>query len=190
MDDGPVSGVAPVAESNATGAVAEEYAEIRRVLELPFVPDLFKTTAHAPQVLAGTWALERNIFVQSELPMPLAAMILYAISVAKNCKYSSSAHYLTCRSLGVDESAMQSLQGDFSGLTPERTRAIVGFARTAALEPHSLRRADYDAVRRHGVGDRELVEIVGLAALGNYMDTLAEGLKVEVDEIVSQALAS
>jgi hypothetical protein len=38
------------------------------------------------------------------------------------------------------------------------------------------------------VGDRELVEIVGLAALGNYMDTLA--LKVEVDEIVSQALAS
>jgi hypothetical protein len=40
------------------------------------------------------------------------------------------------------------------------------------------------------VGDRELVEIVALAALGNYMDTLADGLKVEVDEIVSQALAS
>jgi len=190
MDERPVSGVAPVAESRATGAVAEEYAEIRRVLELPFVPDLFKTTAHAPEVLAGTWALERNIFVQSELPLPLAAMILYAISAEKNCEYSTSAHYLTCRSLGIEDSALQSLQGDLSGVTPERTRAIVGFARKAALEPQSLRRSDYDTVRRHGVGDRELVEIVGLAALGNFMDTLADGLKVEVDEIVSQALAS
>lgn len=190
MDEQPVSGVAPVAESTATGAVAEEYADIRRVLELPFVPDLFKTAAHAPQVLAGTWALERNLFVQSGLPMPLAAMILYAISIAKNCEYSSSAHYLTCRSLGIEESTMQSLQGDLSALAPEQTRAIVGFARKAALAPQTLRKPDYDAIRRHGVGDRELVEVVGLAALGNFMDTLADGLKVEVDEIVSQALAS
>ena len=190
MDERPVSGVAPVAESGATGAIADEYADIRRVLELPFVPDLFKTAAHAPQVLSGTWALERDVFVQSDLPMPLAAMILYAISSAKNCRYSSTAHYLTCRSLGVEESAMKSLQGDLSGLSPERTRAIVGFARKAAIEPQSLRKADYDAIRRHGVDDKELVQIVGLAALGNYMDTLADGLKVEIDDIVSQALAS
>jgi len=190
MGERPVSGVAPVAESAATGAVADEYADIRRVLELPFVPDLFKTAAHAPQVLAGTWALERNIFVQSDLPIPLAAMILYAISIAKNCQYSSAAHYLTCRSLGIEESTMKALKGNLSALSPERTRTIVGFARKAALEPQSLRKADYDALRRHEVDDKGLVEIVGLAALGNYMDTLADGLKVEVDDIVSQALAS
>lgn len=185
----PESGIAPVSEAEATGAVADEYGDIKRVLELPFVPDLFKTTAHAPQVLAGTWALQRNLFVQTTLPMPLAAMILYAIAAAKGCEYTRTAHYLTCRSLGVEEATLRSLHGDLSAVTPERTRAIIGLARDAALEPQSLTRADYDDVRRHGVGDRELVEIVGLAALGNYMDTLADGLKVEIDEIVGQALA-
>ncbi len=186
---GPASGLAPIPEAEATGAVADEYADIRRVLELPFVPDLFKTAAHAPQVLAGTWALERNVFVETTLPMPLAAMILYAISAARECEYSRAAHDLTCRSLGVEESTLRDLEGDLATLAPERTRAIVGFARTAALAPQSLGRADYDALRRHGVGDAELAAIVGLAALGNYMDTLAAGLKVEVDDIVSQVLA-
>ncbi|MDH3231031.1 MAG: hypothetical protein OEN55_14680 [Alphaproteobacteria bacterium] len=189
MEKRPASGITPVAEANATGAVADEYADIRRVLELPFVPDLFKTAAHAPEVLVGTWALERNLFIESTLPLPLAAMILYAISAAKGCEYSSSAHYLTCRSLGVEDSVLRSLRDDLSALAPARIHAIVSFASKAALDPQSLGEADYDTVRRHGVGDRELVEIVGLAALGNYMDTLADGLKVEVDEIVSQALA-
>ncbi len=189
MSKRPASGILPISESEATGPVADEYADIRRVLELPFVPDLFKSTAHAPRVLSGTWALERNLFVRSTLPTALSAMILYAISTAKDCEYAASAHYLTCRSLGVEEATLRSLQGDLSALAPGRIRAIVDFARTAALDPQALGRAEYDALRRHGVGDRELVEIVGLAALGNYMDTLADGLKVEVDEIVSQALA-
>ncbi len=188
IDGGPASGLVPVAETTAAGAVAEEYADIRRVLELPFVPDLFKTAAHAPHVLAGTWALERNLFVNTSLPMPLAGMVLYAISAAKGCEYSRSAHYLTCRSLGVEDSTLRSLEGDLAALEPPRTRAIVEFARKAALDPQALGRVDYDSVRQHGVGDRELVEIVGLAALGNYMDTLAQGLQVEVDEIVRQTL--
>ena len=189
MDDQPASGIAPVAESEATGEIASEYADIRRVLELPFVPNFFRATAHAPRVLAGSWALERNLFVQTGLPMRLAAQILLAISAARNCGYCASVHRLTCQSLGVDEATLCALEDDPSVLPPGRERTAVGFARRAALEPLSLGPADYEAVRDAGFSDRELVELAGLAALGNYLDTMAETLKVPLDDILRQALA-
>lgn len=189
MDDIPASGIAPVSEAEATGGVADEYAEIRRVLELPFVPNFFKATAQSPQVLAGSWALERNLFVQTGLPMRLAAMILLSISAARNCGYCSSVHRLTSQSLGVDEATLGALEHDPSALPLGRERAAVIFARKAALEPRSLVPADYDAVRDAGFGDGELVELAGLAALGNYLDTLAEALKVPLDDILREALA-
>ena len=189
MRDLPASGIAPVAEAEAAGDIADEYADIRRVLELPFVPNFFKATAQAPQVLAGSWALERNLFLETSLPMPLAAMILLAISAARNSEYCTSVHRLTCQSLGIDEPTLLALQGDPSALPPGQERAAVRFALKAALEPRSLGRADYGAVRDEGFGDRELVELAGLAALGNYLDTLADTLQVPLDDIVRQALA-
>lgn len=189
MEELPESGIAPVAETEATGAVAAEYADIKRVLELPFVPNLLKVTGNAPQVLAGTWALERNLFLGTSLPMPLAAMILYAISSARQNEYFSAVHRLTCRSLGVDEATLATLASNPDALPPGRDAAIVKFACKAALNPKSLNATDYGEIRDRGVSKAEQVEIIGLAALGNYLDTLADGLKVELDDIVSQALA-
>jgi alkylhydroperoxidase/carboxymuconolactone decarboxylase family protein YurZ len=38
-------------------------------------------------------------------------------------------------------------------------------------------------VRAEGVSDEEIVEIIALAALGNYLDTLADALRVDVDDV-------
>ena len=54
----------------------------------------------------------------------------------------------------------------------------------------SLTDADYEEVRNQGVSDEEMVEIIALAALGNYLDTIADSLKLPVDDFIAQALAS
>jgi alkylhydroperoxidase family enzyme len=64
----------------------------------------------------------------------------------------------------------------------------VGFARKCATDRHSLVDADYENLREQGISDEEIVEIVSLAALGNYLDTIADSLKLEVDEAIAQAL--
>ena len=56
------------------------------------------------------------------------------------------------------------------------------------MEPQSLVDDDYQAVRDLGIGDDEIVEIISLAALGNYLDTIADSLKLNVDEAISEAL--
>ena len=64
----------------------------------------------------------------------------------------------------------------------------MAFAKKCATDPHSLGDADYENLREQGISDEEIVEIIALAALGNYLDTIADALKLEVDEAIAQAL--
>ena len=38
------------------------------------------------------------------------------------------------------------------------------------------------------MSDEEIIEVIGLAALGSYLDTLADALKVPVDSVIRDAL--
>lgn len=184
-----ISGIPVISEVDATGQVKEVFDDVRRVLEIPFVPNLHRGLAGAPNVLSGTWEALRNVFLGTSLPMPLASMILYSIAAAKKCRYCSAVHHVTCLNVGVEQDTLAALDGDLAGLSPRRVQAIVRFARKCALDPQSLEAGDYEAVRAEGVGEQELVEIIGLAALGNYLDTVADAMKIEVDDAFTEILS-
>ena len=85
---------------------------------------------------------------------------------------------------------MKALSGNLGNLTPERVQAIVAFAVSAAKAPKSLTNDDYDKLRDMGVSESEIVEIVTLAALGGYLDSISDALKIDVDEMIAQGLAA
>lgn len=188
MNSMGISGLPIIEEEEATGEVAQVYDDIKRVMQIPFVPNLDKVLGNAPSALSGAWEALRNIFLQTSLPMPLATMVLYSIAVAKNCQYCSAVHQVTCRSLGVEEETLAALDNNLDALAPQRVQAIVKFAQKCALDPQSLAEADYESVRSQGISDQELMEIIALAALGNFLDTLADGMKVEVDSFFKEAI--
>ena len=188
MTNSPISGLPLIEESEASSQTAELYDSIKEVMELPFVPNIHKSIGAAPNALAGTWGAVRNIFLGTSLPMSLASMILFSIASAKNCQYCSAVHQLTCTTLGVEEDTLAALQDDLSAVAPERVQAIVSFAVKCAMDPQGLAAGDYDAVRRQGVSDEEIIEVISLAGLGNYLDTMADALKVEVDSVIRDAL--
>ncbi|HIF10173.1 MAG TPA: hypothetical protein EYQ81_10260 [Sneathiellales bacterium] len=175
---------------DAQGEVAEIYGDIQREMGIPFVPNLDKALALAPNALRGTWEAVRNVFLRTSLPMSLAMMILFKVAATNKCNYCGSLHKANCMASGVDADMLEALENDLESLSPLRVQAIVKFAEKCAAAPHSLTDGDYDAVRSQGVSDEEIVEIVTLAALGNYLDTIADALKLEVDDMIAQALAS
>ncbi len=79
---------------------------------------------------------------------------------------------------------------DLGTLTPERVQAILSFGLKAAMSSKDLNEADYDKLRKMGVSDSEMVEIVALAGLGVYLNIIADGLKIEVDDMIKQGLAA
>ena len=185
----PISGLPMIEESEATEEVAQLYEEGKRVLEMPFVPNIAKAIAISPSVLKMVIDVYRTFFQNVTLPQSLLAMISYCIPVAKNCKYCAANGELTCRTIGIDEDTLEMLAKDLGNVSPKRVRAVIQFALQCALDPQSLTAEDYERVRAQGVSDEELVEIIFIAAVANFSDTMADALKIEVDEEIVEALA-
>jgi uncharacterized peroxidase-related enzyme len=179
-----------VSTETAQGDVAEVFDDIRRKLDIPFVPNIHRTMASSPAALKGTWSALSHIYLGSSLPSSLASMIMFAISAAKRCQYCTAVHQVTCKSLGLDDDALAALAENISEVAPERVQAIVKFGIKTALTPQDIDQADYDAVRTAGLTDEEIVEVVALAGLANLLDTLADGLKLPVDQVFQEILGS
>ena len=184
------SPVRPVAEADATPDIAAVYEGAKQGLKLPFVPNIVATLANSPQALSGTMGLLGPLYLNTTLPRPVVSMMLYSIAAALECRYCGSIQKMSCRMAGVDEDTLAALCADLHGLTPERVQAVVAFAVKAARNPKSLAAEDFAGLRRHGFGDSEIVEIVALAGMAAYLNIIADGLKVDVDDMVRQGLAA
>jgi len=177
-----------IEEEEATGEVARIYAEIKRDLQIPVVPNYAKAMAVSPAALAIYWGSVRSFYQHTTLPQSLTAMILFTIAETANCQYCSAGNEFTCRTLGVEEETLRALIEDLGNVSPQRLQAIIEFALKVSEDPQSLVTEDYERVREQGVTDEELVEIILIAAIGKYNDTLADALKVDVDPTVAEAL--
>ena len=178
-----------VEESNASGEVSEIYEAVKRALQVPEVPNIDKVLAHSLPALKGTTELLGALYIGSTLPQPVVSMLLYSISLARDCQYCSSLHRLTCRMVGVDEDMLVAIGNDPGSVTPERVQAIVNFGVKAAMSSGDLTRDDFEKLRDMGISDSEIVEIVALAGMGTYLNIIANALKVEVDPMIKQGLA-
>jgi uncharacterized peroxidase-related enzyme len=168
--------------------VAQIYAEAKREMQVPFVPNFMKAVAISPAALAIQWNAYRAFLQYATLPQSLTAMIHYTIARSNQCEYCSAGNELTCRTLGIDDETLNALVEDLGNVSPKRIRAIIEFALKVAHDPRGLVAEDYDRVREQGVTDEELVEIVLIAAFGNFGDTVADSLKIKVDAPVAEAL--
>jgi uncharacterized peroxidase-related enzyme len=180
--------IGKIEEAQATGEIAGIYADIQRALGIPFVPEVDKVLANAPNTLRGTWAAVEQIFLKSTLPASLSSMILYSISSANECQYCVPMFKATCMSAGIDSDTLAALDRDLDGLSPVRIQSIVKFAQKCARDRAHLSDADYESVRVQGVSDQEILEIIALAALANFLNTIADSLKLEIDDPIAQML--
>ena len=170
-----------VSESSAVGDVKRVFGEIRREKRLPFVPNFFKTLAHAPESLEATWMAYRGISTRGALPEALKEMIFVAISVARDCKYCAAAHLAFCNLLGVEPDTLSVLTEQIDALRPVRTRDIVRFSVKCALEPRKIEPSDYAILRQHGITDSEIVETIAMCGFAMYATTVAEVLRLDID---------
>ena len=170
-----------LAEHDAKGTAKRVYSEILQVKHLRKIPNFFKTLANSTRVLQGTWRVYRDVSTRGEISEPLKEMIFVAISAATECIYCEAAHLAFCRILKVDAETCKNLVNNIDALTPARTSDIVRFAVKVGTEPKSLVQADYDILRKNGLGDEEIIEVVAMSAFARYAITVAEALKLDVD---------
>jgi uncharacterized peroxidase-related enzyme len=182
------SNLHPVEEEEATGIVAQMYADFKREMQYPYLPNIIKTLGISQAALASGAGLYQGFLLNTSLPRALTAMILYTIAESRDCEYCAAGNQLACRNLGVDEKSLRALVEDLDNVSPERIRAIVAFALKVSQNPQGVVAEDFERLRAHGITDEEIVDIAVNAAMATFFDILADSLKVEVDPEVIHGL--
>lgn len=184
----PISDLQPIEEADATGDVAQLYADLKRDLNIPFVPNMMTTLAVSQASVAAGWGLYGNFVRQTTLPRALQAMILYTVAESRDCEYCAAQNEFACRTLGVDDETLRALVEDLESVSPERIQAIIAFALKVSHSPLDVDEKDYERLRGMGITDEEIVDIAVNAAMATFFDILADSLKVGVEPVIAEGL--
>jgi uncharacterized peroxidase-related enzyme len=107
MDEKRLATVRPVAEAEATGKVAEIYADIKRTKNLDFVPNFWRTLATNPVQLELVWTTLKTLMHpetvgrKSSLEPATREIIALAVSASNGCSYCVNSHTTALRKLGA-----------------------------------------------------------------------------------------
>ena len=112
MPNPPIATVRPVPEEEATGKVAEVYADIKRVKEIDRVPNFWRVLATNPDHLEMIWTHLKALMHPetsgraSRLDPLTRELIALAVSATNGCAYCTNSHTAAARKLGCDEETL------------------------------------------------------------------------------------
>ncbi|MBI3840068.1 MAG: carboxymuconolactone decarboxylase family protein [Planctomycetia bacterium] len=107
MEQDRIATVRPVAEQQATGRVAEIFADIKRTKDIDFVPALWRTLATNPVQLELVWTSLKTLMHpeavgrKPSLDPATREIIALAVSATNGCAYCVNSHTAALRKLGA-----------------------------------------------------------------------------------------
>ncbi|MGA2706434.1 MAG: carboxymuconolactone decarboxylase family protein [Isosphaeraceae bacterium] len=113
--DTPAATVRSVEEHEATGKVAEIFADIKRTKNIDFVPRFWQVIATNPVQLELVWTSLKSLMHPesvgrvARLDPTTREMIALAVSATNGCPYCINSHTAALRKLGVDHETLGEL---------------------------------------------------------------------------------
>lgn len=139
------------------------------------VPNLTRVMANSPALLHGYLGLAGSLDA-GVLPRSIRERLAIAIAQSNTCSYCLSAHsYAGQRVAGL--SVEQVAAARKADADDPKTAAILAFAVTVNEQRGQIDESALDTVRRAGVSDTEIAEVIGhvaLNALTNYFNNVAQ----------------
>jgi AhpD family alkylhydroperoxidase len=107
-----VATVRPIEEAEATGVVAEVYADIKATKGIDFVPNMWRVLASNPVQLQLIWTQVKTLMHPetvgrtSQLDPITREAIALAVSATNGCAYCVNSHTTALRKLGLNTEAI------------------------------------------------------------------------------------
>ena len=114
-----------IPEEEAAGKVKRVYEDIMEMLNIDFVPNMYKAMAHNPAYLETTWNKVKAVMHEDgQLDSLTRDIIALSVSVMNGCDYCISVYTAAVRNLGLDDEGIlevMSVIDLFSGLNKFNT---------------------------------------------------------------------
>jgi uncharacterized peroxidase-related enzyme len=160
--------------------VSAVFQEVEKAFGM--VPNLFKTYAHHPPLLQANWNKVKAVLMEGALSQKVKQTIAVLVSRDNSCAYCVAAHTGALRSMGVSDAEISAIEVDPDKAEfTAREKALIRFARQANREPRRIPAEEFEALRKTGATDAEIVEALGVMELFTAFNKFLDSLEVTVD---------
>lgn len=172
--------VLPVEKDNVSKDAQDVLTEIGGAFGR--LPNLFKTYSHFPPLLKANWEKVKAVMMQGTLTRKTKETIALLVSKDNSCNYCVAAHTMALNSIGVTETEIRAIEGDIekAGFSVKEL-ALVAFVRKANKAPLMINDKEFEALRKAGATDSEIVEALGVMELFTAFNKFLDSLNVEID---------
>jgi uncharacterized peroxidase-related enzyme len=123
------------------------------------------------------------MFGKSPLSRKVREMIATVVSATNECFYWMEHHGAALHLLTKDEELVKGLREDYRNVSlDEKTRAILDYAVKLTIKPHSVKAEDVQNLKNVGCDDVEVLDICQITSYFNFVNRMAEGLGVKLEE--------
>jgi RNA polymerase sigma-70 factor (ECF subfamily) len=150
---------------------------------LGFVPSLFRAQTLRPDVLEAEARAVRAILLTGDaLPRVQKELIALAVSGANGNACLAAQGVEVLRTLGVPEkTCLEIACGTGSESLSEANRGLLDFARKLAMRPREVGGPDIETLRRLEFSDPQILEVVLVTALAQFLHVVQAGLGASPD---------
>ena len=154
------------------------------------LPEIFRVMSLNPGALELVKGLNEELaFGGSVLTRIQEEAIATVVSTANKCRYGAMTHGGFLRRQAHDSQLAGDLMHDFGAADlSDADRAMLDFARKLTLRSSSVAGEDLDELREVGFEEHEILSIVLITCLFNFMNRLADGLGIDIPREYQKAV--
>src|SRR6266446_6065787 len=171
-----MSRLTPIQTNEATSELKQSLKNSR--LKLDKAPRFLQLMANSPASLRAYLRADAAL-VRGQLTPRQREQVALAVAQINGSSYSLSAHYDAGKSLGLTHHEMQLARNATAADTKAET--MLRFTRAVVLQRGDISDEDFQALRKVGFTDAQIVEIVANIALNIFSDYFNSVAKTEVD---------
>ncbi len=152
--------------------------------KLGFVPNVLKAYAFSPVKLQAFMDMYNDLMLgDSGLSKLEREMIAVVVSSVNHCYYCLTAHGAAVRKLsGTPELGEQMVMNYRAAPLDDRRKAMLDFAWKLTVEPAAIEEADREALRVHGLSDRDIWDIAAVASFFNMSNRMASAVDMRPND--------
>jgi uncharacterized peroxidase-related enzyme len=171
-----MSRIPAVEPSTATGTVKTLLEGVQKGLGV--TPNLFRVAAQSPSVLEALTSLF-GATSKGHLDARTREAIALTVSEIDACDYCLSAHSVLGKGAGLTEGDLHKAREAKADDT--RLAATLAFAKAVTEKRGRVSDGDVTAVRRAGISDAAMLDVVANVALTTFTNYLNEVARTEID---------